>query len=83
MKVNYITVNENKLREVIINAIIARFNNAEITINGNKTSRWWTDARDTSLGGTVMTISGESTAVRDGDGVQINVTYTFAKAPRT
>lgn len=77
----YVTINEEKMREIIINQIISHYS-GELNIKGNKTSRWWTDARDQSLGGTVMTISGTSNATRSGNGVQIDVTYNLSCVPR-
>lgn len=76
----YVTVNEDKMREIIINAIINRYT-GELTIKGDKTSRWWSDAR-TQENGTVMTISGSSNATRSGNGVQIDVTYNLSCQPR-
>lgn len=76
----YVTVNEDKMREIIINAIINRYT-GELTIKGDKTSRWWSDAR-TQENGTVMTISGSSNATRSGNGVQIDVTYNLSCVPR-
>lgn len=69
------------MREIIINQIISHYS-GELNIKGNKTSQWWSDARDTSLGGTILTISGSSNATRSGDGVQIDVTYNLNCQPR-
>lgn len=77
----FITINEEKLRESIINQIIKRYT-GEITIKGDKNSYWWKDARDPSLGGTNMTISGNATASKSGNGIQIDVTYTLACSAR-
>lgn len=76
----YVTINEEKMREIIINQIISRYS-GELTIKGDKTSRWWSDAR-TQENGTVMTISGSSNATRSGNGVQIDVTYNLSCRPR-
>ncbi|MBO5957107.1 MAG: hypothetical protein J6Q39_06085 [Bacteroidales bacterium] len=76
----YVTINEEKMREIIINQIISRYS-GELNIKGNKTSRWWSDAR-TQENGTVMTITGSSNASRAGNGVQIDVTYNLSCQPR-
>ena len=77
----YVTINEEKMRELIINQIIQRYT-GELTIKGNKTSQWWSNTNDTSLGGTVMTISGNACASRSGNGVQVDVTYNLSCVPR-
>lgn len=71
----YVTVNEDAIRTLIINAIIKRYT-GEINI-ANNTGAWNSVGYDSSQGRYQATIVGYSTASRNGDNVDIDVTYNF------
>lgn len=77
----YVTVNEDAIRTLIINAIIKRYT-GQIDI-ANNTGEWNKVGYDPSQGRYRATIVGYSTATRNGDNVDIDVTYNFQIATLT
>lgn len=75
MAQHYITVNEDAIRTLIINKIIERYT-GEINI-ANNTGNWNEVGYDPNQGRYQATIVGYSSASRNGDNVDIEVTYNF------
>lgn len=79
----FITVKEEKIKQIIINAIVNRYNNKQLTIKGEPSDRWWEDTADHSKGGKICNISGYTEAAQTGpDSVEIKVNYIFNLTPR-
>jgi hypothetical protein len=79
MQHKYISLNREKVKQVIIDAVYAKyekmFGGKDINITGHKTSQWWNNVYDREKGGVVLTISGTTDVEKTDTGVKVIVNY--------
>lgn len=83
-----ITLNRNAIKAQIRQAILSKFNERQSEIKHTNTdglyspARWWYDKYNTSLGGYLLSTSGNFQAKESGDKIKLVVTLTYEKQPR-
>jgi hypothetical protein len=79
MQHKYISLNREKVKQIIIDAVYAKYENMfggkDINITGHRTSQWWNNVYDMGKGGVVLTISGTTDVEKTNTGVKVIVNY--------
>lgn len=83
-----ITLNRDAIKAQIRQAMLSKLNEREGEIKHTNTdglyspARWWYDRYNTSLGGYLLSTSGNFEAKESGDKIKLVVTLTYGKMPR-